>query len=202
MSKLFTSNGEDAWRRRSGEHSPFAGRFGPAKRRHSSASVRVGRVLVVLATWRAGGGRYNALVAELRVLFLCIGNTCRSPMAEAIARHRGGQRVRSCSAGLAPTGRVAAETLRTLDRLGYPSDGLASKGVASIDLGRIDLAVSLVGPGGFSALPASLPVERIAWRVRDPFGEDEAVYLAVARDIEARVIGMLGDVLDPELPSL
>ena len=50
----------------------------------------------------------------ISVLFICIGNTCRSPMAEAIARSLGGERLRAYSAGLSPTGRVAQQSLATL----------------------------------------------------------------------------------------
>ncbi|HQL28825.1 MAG TPA: arsenate reductase ArsC, partial [Thermoanaerobaculales bacterium] len=58
----------------------------------------------------------------LSILFICVGNSCRSPMAEAIARAIGGDRVTACSAGLAATGRVAPSTLEALAALGYPSD--------------------------------------------------------------------------------
>jgi len=53
-------------------------------------------------------------MARLSILFLCIGNTCRSPMAEAIARGLGGERVAAHSAGLTPTGRVAEGSLAAL----------------------------------------------------------------------------------------
>lgn len=123
-------------------------------------------------------------------------------MAEAMARARGGGRVEAVSAGLTPTGRIAPETLLTLDRLGYPCHGLASKGISAIDLARLDTAVSLIGPAGFGCLPRSLPVERIAWRVQDPYGGDASVYMMVGREIESRVMSLLDDVLDRELPLL
>jgi protein-tyrosine-phosphatase/DNA-binding transcriptional ArsR family regulator len=40
--------------------------------------------------------------ARPRVLFVCTGNTGRSPMAEALARHRGGARIETSSAGIRP----------------------------------------------------------------------------------------------------
>lgn len=123
-------------------------------------------------------------------------------MAEAMARALGRGRVEAASAGLTPTGRMAPETLRTLERLGYPSHGLRSKGISAIDLGSLDIAVSLIGPAGFGCLPRSLPVERVDWRVRDPYGEDSSVYMVVGREIESRVKGLLDDVVDRELPLL
>jgi arsenate reductase len=136
------------------------------------------------------------------VLFICIGNTCRSPMAEAIARSLGGDRLRAYSAGLSPTGRVAQQSLATLRSLGYPTDGLASKGLDEVPLGELDAVVSLIGPAGLAVLPAGVGARTEAWSIRDPYGDDEEVYLAVARTIEGRVRALLEELLRPELPDL
>ena len=137
----------------------------------------------------------------LSILFLCIGNTCRSPMAEAIARGLGGERVAAHSAGLAPTGRVAEGSLDALRTLGYPGDGLTSKGLDAVPLDGLDVVVSLVGPLGLAALPAGRALRREAWSIPDPYGADEATYLAVARTIEERVRVLLGELLGPEPPA-
>ena len=50
----------------------------------------------------------------LRVLFICIGNACRSPMAEAIARRDAADVIEAASAGVAPLGFVAQQTGLTL----------------------------------------------------------------------------------------
>jgi arsenate reductase len=137
----------------------------------------------------------------LSVLFICVGNTCRSPMAEAIARAIGGDRVAVSSAGLAPTGRVAEASLEALLALGYPCDGLASKGLDEVPQGGLDVVVSLIGPAGLTWIPAHAAVRREVWTVPDPYGSDEETYLAVARTIEERVRGLLDDLLPPELPA-
>jgi len=49
-----------------------------------------------------------------KVLFICIGNSCRSPMAEAIAWQDASQEIEASSAGLAPLGFVAKMTTQTL----------------------------------------------------------------------------------------
>jgi len=138
-------------------------------------------------------------MARLKLLFVCVGNCCRSPMAEAIARSLGGERVEAQSAGLSPAGFIADLTLSTLKRLGYPVDGLFSKGLDAIDTSRVDVVVALVGgeiPHGFGCGPHA---RRVQWPLPDPFGEDEALYLRVGRDIEARVRSLLDDELTGEL---
>jgi len=137
----------------------------------------------------------------LSLLFICIGNTCRSPMAEAMARAIGGDRVVAYSAGLAATGRVASSTIEALRALGYPGDGLASKGLDEVPLDGIDVAVSLIGPEGLAWLPLGAAARRVAWTIPDPYGNDPETYLAVARTIEVRVRALLADLLPPELPA-
>lgn len=116
-------------------------------------------------------------------------------MAEAIARGLGEDRVMAYSAGLAPTGRVAAGTLDTLQRLGYPVDGLASKGLEEVPLEDMDVIVSLIGPAALGMLPPGVTARRIAWSIRDPYGDARAVYDAVASVLELRIRELLDDVL-------
>jgi protein-tyrosine-phosphatase len=121
-------------------------------------------------------------------------------MAEAIARGMGGGRVRASSAGLQPFGRIVETTRTTLEELGYDSSGLASKAVDDVDLAGFDVIVSLLGPAGLAGLPSGLGAELESWSVRDPYGEDEVTYRAVARELEIRIRELLADQLERELP--
>lgn len=120
-------------------------------------------------------------------------------MAEAMARSLGGDRVAALSAGLSPAGFVADPTVETLDRLGYPSDQLSSKGIDAVDVSDVDLVVSLLGDENFHLLPRGGHARHECWTIPDPFGEDEAFYLRVARDLENRINELLSDELEGEL---
>jgi arsenate reductase len=141
-------------------------------------------------------------VTSLGILFVCIGNTCRSPMAEAMARAMGGNRIRAYSAGLNPTGRVARDTLRVLEDLGYDARGLRSKGIDEVPVDDLDVIVSLIGPSGLRYLPHGLPARLESWSIRDPYGDDIEVYRAVARTLEGRLRGLIDELLPTELPSI
>jgi len=119
-------------------------------------------------------------------------------MAEAMARSLGGGRVEALSAGLSPAGFIAEATVRTLQRLGYPTDGLYSKGLDALDTTAVDVVVSLFGRARFP-LGCGSHTREIHWPITDPFGEDESLYLRVARDIEARVRHLLQEELAGEL---
>lgn len=138
-------------------------------------------------------------MSGLRLLFVCIGNCCRSPMAESMARRIGGGRVIAQSAGLSPAGFIAKPTVSTLRRLGYPVEGLYSKGIDAIDTGEVDVVVSLIGGPIPTALGCGPQARLVHWPLPDPFGEDETLYLRVARDIESRVRNLLEEELAGEL---
>ncbi len=131
----------------------------------------------------------------MRILFLCVGNMCRSPMAEAIARELGQDRVEALSAGLQPAGAVDANALAALEALGYPSVGLSSKSVAEVPLRDMDVIVSLIGPDGLAILPRNLAARTESWSIRDPLGEEPEAFVAAARAIEQRVRGLLRELL-------
>jgi arsenate reductase len=139
-------------------------------------------------------------MAPLSILYVCIGNTCRSPMAEAITRGLRGDDVRASSAGLMPFGRIVNSTVQALETLGYDPRGLDSKGFDDVDLTSFDIIVSLLGDSGLNYLPSNLGAQLESWSIRDPYGEDDEVYLVVARELERRIRDLLDEQLDRELP--
>ncbi len=130
---------------------------------------------------------YNGLMNPLNVLFVCYANTCRSPMAESVMKTIGGPSVEVVSAGLHPTGRVAELSLETLLSHGYSVAGLSSKGFEAIDLDSIDVVISLMGESGLAALPCRLTAEKIAWSIRDPYGEDDDAYISTINTLERKI---------------
>ena len=61
------------------------------------------------------------------VLFLCTGNSARSILAEAILNREGRGRFKAFSAGSHPKGEVHPMALKTLDEMGFPTEGYRSK---------------------------------------------------------------------------
>jgi len=122
---------------------------------------------------------------KTRVLFVCIGNACRSPMGEAIARKDAGDVIESLSAGLYPMGMIPEMTQATLGRNGYSANGLRSKGLREIASQEIDLVVNLSGYARPQALEKFEQVEE--WEVSDPYGADEATYQRILEQIQGRV---------------
>ena len=122
---------------------------------------------------------------KTRVLFVCIGNACRSPMGETIAKKEANDVIEVSSAGFYPMGIIPEMTQAILERNGYSANGLRSKGLREIVSEEIDLVVNLSGYTRSQSLEKFIEVEN--WEVSDPYGADEATYQRILEDIRGRV---------------
>ena len=122
-----------------------------------------------------------------KVLFICLGNSCRSIMAEALARHRCGDRWEAASAGLNPLGFVAPETLKVLAEMGVNPAGLRSKGLEEFDLTEYRLLVNLSEHSLKGRIPPAYTGRVLHRPVLDPYGGSLEVYRR-SRDAINRVI--------------
>jgi protein-tyrosine-phosphatase len=131
-----------------------------------------------------------------KVLFVCLGNSCRSIMAEALTRHLCGERWEAASAGLNPLGRVAAETLTVLTEIGVDTKGLRSKSLAEINIGDYCLLINLTNSSIHRILPQTSPDRLIQRPMPDPFGGSLEEYRQSLDTIKQMILRELcqGDV--------
>jgi protein-tyrosine-phosphatase len=125
---------------------------------------------------------------KIRVLFVCIGNACRSPMSEAIAKKDADDVIEATSAGLYAMGMIPEMTQATLEKNGYSANGLQSKGLREIESTDVDLVINLSGYERAQALEKFVQVEN--WEVSDPYGADDATYQRILEEIRGRVKGL------------
>jgi arsenate reductase len=141
------------------------------------------------------------------VLFLCVANSARSQMAEALARHVFGDAVRAQSAGSDPS-RVNPYAVRALSEIGVDTSGLHSKHVDTIDPASVDLVITLCAE---ESCPLFLgDAERVSWAMPDPdrkhedlSDEERLGHFRVARDAilgRLRVLAALRDLPGPLAP--
>ena len=127
--------------------------------------------------------------ARTRVLFVCIGNSCRSQMAEAFARAYGSDVVDAQSAGVSPANMIAPQTRMILAEWSLRIDDHFPKSMDIIREQPFDLVVNMSG------IPVELPGARIIeWTVPDPIGQKESLYRAVATQLEGLVMGLILDL--------
>jgi arsenate reductase (thioredoxin) len=103
-----------------------------------------------------------------RVLFVCTGNTCRSPMAERLARRAYPQH-RWESAGVRPTGGMHPLSQHVVRERGGDAEGFDGRNVADLDLAAYDHVV-LIGEYAQRLCPPLPPTTaRHSWDVPDPY---------------------------------
>jgi arsenate reductase len=121
-----------------------------------------------------------------RVLFVCIGNACRSQMAEAFARAYGGDVMVASSAGLSPAAIIPPLTRKVLNDKNIVIDDQFPKGVEMAGRGPFDIVVNMSG------LPLNFTAHNVVtWQVQDPMGYSEPMFQKVADQVEELVMRLI-----------
>jgi arsenate reductase len=121
---------------------------------------------------------------------VCVGNCCRSQMAEGFANHYGKDVLAAESAGLAPAGIVVDQTVRSMAEWNIDVSDHYSKGFDRERANRFDLIVNLSGYN----LPDGIRVPVLEWEVQDPIGQSDAVYARVRDEIGKLVVKLIKDL--------
>ena len=125
-----------------------------------------------------------------RVLFVCIGNSCRSQMAEAFARLYGDDVLIAASAGLAPAFTVAPDTIRAMSEKNLDLRDHFPKSIRQLGRSRFDVVVNMSG----AALPPDAAARVIEWDVADPMEMDYEEHCEVRDVIERLVMNFVLDL--------
>ena len=126
----------------------------------------------------------------IRVLFVCIGNACRSQMAEGWANELGAGKVEAASAGLYPLGSIVENTYVVMSEKGISLDDHCSKGLSDIAVAEMDVVVNM-GPEIHCPLPADFKGRVVDWKIPDPFGCSTDFFQKVRDMIESKVRALL-----------
>ena len=125
-----------------------------------------------------------------RVLFVCLGNSCRSQMAEGFARAYGNAVWEVESAGLMSAVNIAPLTRQVMEEKKIDLGDQFPKPLDWIQPEKFDVVVNM---SGFD-LPPGLQVNERKWEVDDPIGRNEKTYRKIRDQIEARVLALLDEV--------
>jgi arsenate reductase (thioredoxin) len=135
----------------------------------------------------------DASAERRRVLFVCVHNSARSLMAEALLRHRGGDRFAAFSAGT-EAGGVNPLTLRVLEEAGVPTEGLASKPVGPLVGETFDYVITVCDPAREACPYFPGAARTLHWSFDDPAaaeGDEEA-----RRRVFRRVLGEIDQQIE------
>ncbi len=115
----------------------------------------------------------------MRILFVCVGNTCRSQMAQAAAKHMGHD---AESAGTHPGASIAKNAIKVTSDVGIGMEGQYPKSVDDIDTTGFDHIISM----GCGVECPALPIDE-DWGLDDPVGREEKIYRETLNEIMGRI---------------
>lgn len=121
---------------------------------------------------------------RVRVVFVCVENSCRSQMAEALARLRHSDVLDAHSSGSRPSGVVNPKAIASLRALGYDLAQHRSKPLDALPQVEWDWAITM---GCGDECPNLRARRRADWGIPDPKHLDPLEFDAVRDQIAARV---------------
>lgn len=132
-----------------------------------------------------------------KVLFLCIGNSIRSQMAEGFARKYGSDVIDAASAGLAPASMIQPFTRKVMEAKNIFLDDHFPKDLEGVAMKTFDMIVNISG----KKLPTKMPMEVRDWDVEDPMGKPEENYTIACNQIENLVMRLILDLRKATRPA-
>ena len=125
-------------------------------------------------------------MGKKKVAFICVHNSCRSQIAEALGKHLAGEIFESYSAGTEPQPRInpdAVRLMREIYGIDMEANGQCSKLISEIP--EVDIAISMGCNVGCPFIGRSFDDN---WGLEDPTGKSDEEFKLVIRQIEKRII--------------
>ena len=136
-----------------------------------------------------------------RVLFVCTGNTCRSPMAELyfneLCRRLGRDDLVAVSAGISawPGGRISRQAAAVLAGFGIDATGFRSRILTPELVGASDLVVTMTARHR-DAIVSAVPEAAAKCRLLLPDGRDVPDPCGGSVDLYKQVFAVMKDALE------
>ncbi|WP_405953572.1 helix-turn-helix domain-containing protein [Streptomyces phaeochromogenes] len=140
---------------------------------------------------------------RVAVLFVCTGNSARSPIAEALLRHRTAGRVTAASAGTRPKPQVHPHAVRVLlESFGIDLSGRPTQQVDDLVGRRFDHVITLCDRA--REVCPEFGSRRVHWSMADPGTPGDtgpsgyAAFQRAAADVDARIRYLMPVLNTPE----
>ena len=122
-----------------------------------------------------------------KVAFVCVHNSCRSQIAEALGKKLASDTFESCSAGTETKPRINQDAVRLMKTIhGIDMEASQHSKLLS-DIPAVDVVITMGCNVRCPFLPCS---HREDWGLEDPTGKDDEVFVATIRAIEEKIIDL------------
>lgn len=131
-----------------------------------------------------------------KVAFVCVHNSCRSQIAEALGKHLASDVFESYSAGTETKDRINPDTVRLMkSRYGIDMEA-SQKPKLLADIPKVDIVVTMGCEVNCPWLPCK---HREDWGLDDPTGQSDEVFSATMNIIESNVLDLKRRILDSKI---
>ncbi len=126
-----------------------------------------------------------------KVAFVCVHNSCRSQIAEALGKLLAADVFESCSAGTQTRPNINQDAVRLMKQL-YGVDMSQSQRSKLLDeILPVDVVITM----GCNVQCPLLPCERREdWGLEDPTGQPDEVFLHTIRTIEKKILQLKAEL--------
>ena len=131
-----------------------------------------------------------------KVAFVCVHNSCRSQMAEALGKLYGNEIFESYSAGTETKPQINQDAVRIIKDLYKVDMNETQKSKLLTDIPDVDIVIKM----GCNVVCPVLPANHIEdWGLEDPTGKSDEEFIKVAKIIEEKVKGLARRIKNNEI---
>ena len=122
-----------------------------------------------------------------KVAFICVHNSCRSQIAEALGKKLAGDVFESYSAGTKTKPQINQDAVRLMKQVHGIDMEATQRSKLLADIPEVDVVITMGCNVQCPFLPCS---HREDWGLEDPSGKDDEAFLETIRLIEEKVIDL------------
>lgn len=123
-----------------------------------------------------------------KVAFICVHNSCRSQIAEALGRHLAGDAFESYSAGTETKPQINQDAVRIMkEKYGIDMEEEGQKSKLISEIPDVDAVITMGCNVSCPYLPCSM---REDWGLEDPTGKDDLEFIKIIAEIEKDILDL------------
>ena len=119
-----------------------------------------------------------------KVAFICVHNSCRSQMAEALGKIYGNEEFECYSAGTETKPMINQQAVKIIKDLYKVDMNKTQKSKLLSDIPKVDIVIKM----GCNVVCPYLPAKHVEdWGLEDPTGKSDEEFIKIAKSIEIKV---------------